>query len=111
MGLSGIAQEDVRRRLAQDGVHIASRTLASRLRKWNITLQPKMKDTPELRQRVTDLFWSVEGSDDDTVAILQVEGYQITKRGLQRLRFKLGLLRRLPRGRFQETREEVEKRY
>lgn len=107
--LSGVTQEEVLARLKQEGINTTDRTLSRRLRKWNIPLlQPKMKDTPELRQRVTELFWSVNLPDEDTVAILQVERYQITKSGLQRLRWKLGLLRRLPRDKFQQTRQEIE---
>lgn len=95
--LGGMTQADVLARLKEAGVDISHRTLQGRLQAWDIKVQPKIEDTPALRQRVIELFWSVSISDATTVAILQLDGYQITQRGLQRLRWKLGLLRRVPK--------------
>lgn len=99
----GIEQHEVRDRLRKAGCSIARSTLARRLSAWNVTVQPKLKDTPELRDRVTHAFQQASMTDKHTLQMLREDGIEITGNGLARLRRKMGLHKRIASGQEEEV--------
>ena len=75
-------------------IHISLRTLESWLKQWGIAKNRLSEDTPELRLRLTVLFFDVGLEDKDILHVLQHEHYQIELRKLQTIRKDMGLFRR-----------------
>ena len=76
------------------GVETSSRSFARYLAKWNIGKYNKPVDCPELRMRISALFFTCL-QDKNILKILQKEGYKIKARVLQQIRKDMGLLRRV----------------
>lgn len=79
----------------EHGFKVSRSTLCRALANWGVLQQPKVKDTAELRARVTTIFYQWQLTDKDTVALLNIDGFQITERGLKTLRKKMGLTKRV----------------
>jgi hypothetical protein len=93
---SGLTYSDIRTYLRNEcSLEISERTLKRRLQEWNVYRNSRNDDSPVLRARITVLFFECCLKDDDILYILKTEGYSLNKRGLQRLRKKIGLLRRV----------------
>jgi hypothetical protein len=76
-------------------VEISVRTLATRLKTWDIFVQRRVQDTPNLRARIAALFYESCLSDEIILRALHVEGFTITLWSLIRLRKTMGIKRRL----------------
>jgi hypothetical protein len=76
-------------------VHTTSRTIKRRFRNWKITRQMPTEVKEEIKNRIQVLFFEVGLEDKDLLSALQNEGYNIGKYTLVRLRFELGLRRRI----------------
>jgi hypothetical protein len=76
-------------------VHTTSRTIKRRFRNWEITRQMPTEVKEEIKNRIQVLFFEVGLEDKDLLSALQNEGYNIGKYTLVRLRFELGLRRRI----------------
>ena len=95
-------------RYLYDSYHLqlADHTLRRRLKEWDISIRKWTQDTPALRDRITSLFFNGL-NDNQFYRALQTEGYQLGERALSRLRFELGLKRRLRTTGEQEEAEET----
>ncbi|OXV10153.1 hypothetical protein Egran_02085 [Elaphomyces granulatus] len=76
-------------------VEIGHRTLERRLAEWGVRKNHQNIDTPQLRARISVLFFQCCLGDKDILYVLQREGYSINARGLSRIRKSMGLLRRV----------------
>lgn len=75
---------------------ITDKTLSRRLRQWNIPIrQTRTIDDDQLRDRIKEIYFTVGLSDQDMVQQLRREGFQISLRGVRRLRKSVGIFRRL----------------
>jgi hypothetical protein len=86
-------------------IKISRTTLQNRLIEWGIRRNSKNDDSSALRARITVLFFECCLEDNDILYILRKEGYSLNKLGLQRLRKKMGLIRRVSL----QSREEADK--
>jgi len=84
----------------------SARTVRRRLKEWGCTQRFPIPDTPQLRARISALFFEYCASDKEIIYILEKEGYQISSYGLSVLRARLGLTRRVSRF----NREEADER-
>ncbi|KAF2090609.1 hypothetical protein K490DRAFT_53594 [Saccharata proteae CBS 121410] len=92
-----LRRQDVLEWLQEKGVDIHERTLNNRLRDWGIHKHVKSDDTPELRARIKQLFFSTQNTEEVILGILHAEGWTIEQRRLSRIRHDLGLFRALTR--------------
>ncbi|KAL2044338.1 hypothetical protein N7G274_003043 [Stereocaulon virgatum] len=83
------------------------RTLQRRLEKWGFNQQDRTKDSEQLRNRIHFLFCKLGASDEEMLTWLKGEGFQVTKRGLVRVRKELGL-KRLEKS--QEARDHMDEK-
>ncbi|KAN0072054.1 hypothetical protein V8E54_009783 [Elaphomyces granulatus] len=76
-------------------LQVQSRTIKRRLRAWGVRkLNPATTTDSALHDRIKVLFFEASLEEDEMLAALTADGYQITACILKRIRHKLGLLRR-----------------
>jgi len=79
----------------EHGISISDNTLKRNLNAWGIHVRPHIKVTPEMRQRIYDLFYQERYYTDQQMAkILRREGFVISFRKLAKLRKEMGLSKR-----------------
>lgn len=79
----------------EHGISISENTLKRNLNAWGIHVRPHIKVTPEMRQRIYDLFYQERYYTDQQMAkILRREGFVISFRKLAKLRKEMGLSKR-----------------
>lgn len=76
-------------------ITINTRTLKRRFRTWNIRRQLPTEVEDSVKRRIQVLFFEVGLEDIDILTVLRSEGFKIGKYTLIRLRFELGLKRRV----------------
>lgn len=76
-------------------IRINIRTLKRRFREWNLRRGLPTQVEEVVKNRIRVLFFEVGLEDTEMLLILQGEGFKITKYTLVRLRFELGLRRRV----------------
>jgi hypothetical protein len=87
-------------------IRVSVKTIKRRIAEWGVTKRIRTEDSPQLRARISVLFFECCASDKEILFILGKEGYKIGEWGLRRIRKKLGLSRRVSRF----NREEADKR-
>ena len=93
----GLTYEDVRRRLASQGVYVSERTLTSRIKRWGISRYNKRhRLDATLQSRVAYYFHECQLTDEETVERLAADGWKVTKWTVGRMRRQQGLLKRVP---------------
>lgn len=76
-------------------VEVKARTIHRRLQEWSIRrLQEPIRDSPELKARISVLFYQCCLNDDEMLIALKREGFNVNRRALQRIRLSMGLSRR-----------------
>jgi transposase len=76
-------------------ISISENTLKRNLNAWGIHVRPHIKVTPEMRQRIYDLFYQERYyTDQQMTKILRRDGFVISFRKLARLRKEMGLSKR-----------------
>ena len=106
----GMSVDDIADYLAQRGVRVTGRTVKARLTGWGVpTVRHQTDDTPELRIRIGQLFYSLGLGEQEMLRILRLEGFSVEQRRLQRIRLELGL-RRSTHGMDLEARHEDQNR-
>ncbi|KAF4546957.1 Hypothetical protein D9617_87g078080 [Elsinoe fawcettii] len=90
--------EDVLQALQERGINISSATLRRRFRLWRVSTRPKVFDTPELRQRMHQLFFDTRVTDRVMVTILTIDGFTVNLKGLRRIRREMGLWKQVAHG-------------
>jgi transposase len=79
----------------EHGISISENTLKRNLNAWDIRVRPHIKVTPEMRQRIYDLFYQERYYTDQQMAkILRRDGFTISFRKLAKLRKEMGLSKR-----------------
>ena len=79
----------------EHGISISDNTLKRNLHAWGIHVRPHIKVTPEMRQRIYDLFYQERYyTDQQMTKILRREGFVISFRKLAKLRKEMGLSKR-----------------
>lgn len=79
----------------EHGISISDNTLKRNLNAWGIHVRPHIKVTPEMRQRIYDLFYQERYyTDPQMTKILMREGFVISSRKLAKLRKEMGLSKR-----------------
>ncbi|KAI4755412.1 hypothetical protein E4T52_12543 [Aureobasidium sp. EXF-3400] len=79
----------------EHGISISENTLKRNLNAWGIHVRPHIKVTPEMRQRIYDLFFQERYYTDQQMAkILRRDGFVISFRKLAKLRKEMGLSKR-----------------
>ena len=79
----------------EHGISISENTLKRNLNAWDIHVRPHIKVTPEMRQRIYDLFYQERYYTDQQMAkILRRDGFVISFRKLAKLRKEMGLSKR-----------------
>lgn len=106
----GASIGDIHRRL-EETLHqqIGRRTLERVLAQWQLRTLPS-RSLPndrheELLHRIRYCFHALRINDETTVSILQHEGFDISKRTLQRRRLEMGLYKRLDAAKSQQLEE------
>ena len=90
----------------QYNIKTSARTVRRRLKEWGCSKLHPIPDTPQLRARISVLFFEYCASDKEIIHILEKEGHQLSLYGLSVLRARLGLTRRVSRF----NREEADER-
>ncbi|CAK3927847.1 Hypothetical predicted protein [Lecanosticta acicola] len=107
----GARKEEIQRRLQeQANIRIGTSTLSTHLRTWNVRFnRAPIKKTDGLKQRVNELFHERPSMrDEETVRVLQEEGFQISgTRALARLRREGGLYKRVEKDQEERIKEEI----
>lgn len=79
----------------EHGISLSANTLKRNLNAWGITIRPRIKVTPELRQRIYDLYYQERYYTDQQMAkILKRDGFTVSFRKLAKLRKEMGLSKR-----------------
>src|SRR5579871_6768919 len=76
-------------------VSISYRTLKRRFQDWGLNKRMPSHVADEVKARIQVLFFQVGLEDHDMLTVLRDEGFKIGKYTLVRLRFELGLKRRV----------------
>ena len=76
-------------------IAIVPRTIQRRLKDWGITKRTRVENTAKLRARIAYMFCMLGFTDDEMLHALKIEGYQIGKTSLERIRREQRLWRRL----------------
>jgi hypothetical protein len=77
----GLTYEDVRRRLASQGVCVSERTLTSRIKRWGISRYNKRHRLDlALQARVAYYFHECQLTDEETVEHLAADGWKVNRR-------------------------------
>lgn len=105
----GMQQDEVCERLKKEaGLKISRGTLGRRLSAWEVRVQPKVQDTPELRERIRQL-WATHVTDKEIMRILRSEGFELGDTAMVRLRKQMGLFKTDPSLRqFQEKQAQAD---
>ena len=74
-------------------IHVNPRTLRRRLQEWGSHQVDRTEDSEQLRNRIQFMFCRIGASDDEMLQWLKDESFQITLRGLVRIRKEHGLKR------------------
>lgn len=74
---------------------IGLRTLERRCKDWGIQRIRKPVDSPQLRARISTLFYQCCLQDKDILHVLKCEGYSIHPKTLRRIRVGMGLHQRI----------------
>lgn len=82
---------------------VEQKTIRRRLLEWGISKRKRVADTPELRIRISVLFYQCCLSDPHILTVLTREGYAISGRSLARIRKEMGLRRRINPGATEEA--------
>lgn len=95
--LSGSTADSIADHLLQlyEITNISGRTIRRRLNTWGISKRQKTEDSPQLRARISVLFYQCCLADKEMLGVLQQEGYTLGEYGLQRIRLNLGLSRKI----------------
>jgi Clr5-like protein len=88
-------------------VKVSQRTLKRRLREWQISQRIPIPDNPQLRARMSTLFYEHCANDKEILHILQKEGVAISQYGVETLRQRIGLRRRVSRFDREEADEQL----
>jgi hypothetical protein len=79
----------------EHGISISENTLKRNLKAWGIHVRAHIKVTPELRQRIYDLFYQERYyTDQQMTKILRRDGFVVSFRKLAKLRKEMGLSKR-----------------
>lgn len=78
----------------EHNINLTTRTLTTRLRTWGLRKLQKYISNPALDERILHLYKS-DLSTRKILETLQLEGYQISNRTLQRARKRLGIVLRI----------------
>ena len=103
----GVKQSEVIDRLKEAGLPISRGTLSRRLQLWEVSVQPKVKDSAELRDQITAAFHSTGLTDKETLTALNRNGLQVPHGALVRLRKKMGLHKQIRADRRDEMEEKI----
>ncbi|KAF2469932.1 uncharacterized protein BDR25DRAFT_343225 [Lindgomyces ingoldianus] len=76
-------------------VRVTSRTIKQRFQTWNVRRRLPAEVEDGVKNQIQVLFFEVGLEDSDMLHVLHNEGFQIGKYTLVRLRFELGLRRRV----------------
>ncbi|KAI4717227.1 hypothetical protein E4T48_06606 [Aureobasidium sp. EXF-10727] len=80
---------------SEHGISLSENTLKRNMNAWGLSIRPRIKVTPEMRQRIYDLFYQERYYTDQQMAkILRREGFVISFRKLAKLRKEMGLSKR-----------------
>lgn len=92
----GLKQDEICEELQAIGVSISDITLRRRLKEWNIKVnRPPVEHILALRARITEIFHSFRLTDEETLQILEIDGFKVGHRKLGIIRRELGLKKRL----------------
>nr|OQO22884.1 hypothetical protein B0A51_08610 [Rachicladosporium sp. CCFEE 5018] len=91
----GLTQEEVVAQLAsRHGIRIAARTMRRFLTAAGIGTALRYEDDHELRRRILNFHYMVQCSDKESIAMLALDGFEVSQRRLQRMRLAMGLKQR-----------------
>jgi hypothetical protein len=76
-------------------ISATSRTIKRRLKDWGITKRTRVENTAVLRARIAYMFCMLGFTDNEMLHALKIEGYQIGRTSLVRIRREQRLWRRL----------------
>src|SRR5690242_6351467 len=93
--------------LEKHGVQVAERTIRGRFKDWKVSRKLSYEQEQQMIPIIKTLFFELGLNDKEMLIDLQRQGLYITQYALVRLRFKLGLRRRI---RDPEQRREAEER-
>nr|POE74679.1 hypothetical protein CFP56_37210 [Quercus suber] len=94
---AGATHQDVLELLEEHGVRVSLATLKRRLNAWSVPSKLLYtEDTPTLRGLIAHHFNVLQITDDESLRILNDNGIVIRKTTMQRIRRRMGLLKRLP---------------
>ncbi|KAG9626712.1 hypothetical protein KCU64_g18637, partial [Aureobasidium melanogenum] len=80
---------------SEHGISLSENTLKRNMNAWGLSIRPRIKVTPEMRQRIYDLFYQERYYTDQQMAkILRRDGFVISFRKLAKLRKEMGLSKR-----------------
>ncbi|KAG9626984.1 hypothetical protein KCV04_g11617, partial [Aureobasidium melanogenum] len=80
---------------SEHGILLSENTLKRNMNAWGLSIRPRIKVTPEMRQRIYDLFYQERYYTDQQMAkILRRDGFVISFRKLAKLRKEMGLSKR-----------------
>lgn len=102
-----LIQDEVVEKLRLEGITISASSLHRRLQDWGISTQPKVQDTPDLRDRIRSLFNQRGGhlTDAETLLVLKQEGFVLNQRQLARMRRMMGLYKHVPRAKWEKEKQ------
>jgi hypothetical protein len=90
-------------------VIVVSRTVQRRLKDWDITKRTRAMDTATLRARIAYMFCILGFTDNEMLHALKIEGYQIGRTSLVRIRREQRLWRRFSISNRQHLRNNYER--
>ncbi|KAG9947386.1 hypothetical protein KCU85_g5851, partial [Aureobasidium melanogenum] len=80
---------------SEHGISLSENTLKRNMNAWGLSIRPRIKVTPEMRQRIYDLFYQERYYTDQQMAkILRRDGFVVSFRKLAKLRKEMGLSKR-----------------
>lgn len=80
---------------SEHAISISENTLKRNMNAWGLSIRPRIKVTPEMRQRIYDLYYQERYYTDQQMAkILKRDGFVISFRKLAKLRKEMGLSKR-----------------
>lgn len=80
---------------SEHGISLSENTLKRNMNAWGLSIRPRIKVTPEMRQRIYDLYYQERYYTDQQMAkILRRDGFVISFRKLAKLRKEMGLSKR-----------------
>lgn len=91
-------------------INVNTRTIKRRFRDWHLSRRLPTPVEEAAKKRIQILFFEIGLEDKDILAVLQAEGFNIGKYVLVRLRFELGLRRRIRGVEEQQKADELVRR-